>query len=273
MTDKIYCSTGCLIGRENGFNYRLIAEYAPLVDVKAFELMMLKAYYEHFTDMACLFDKHGLVFPILHADKQIGDLLSYGTPEDVAEGLRLFKLCCGLASDIGAKRVVLHLWGGQASDYCFTERNLVSFKQILEIADMYRLCVLVENIPCVKNNPLTHWDELEECYGDKLQFIFDTRFGGFHEQLDEFAGSDRIERGIVTHMHISDYTGPAMNFKALRPILHPGEGIIDFVRFFSAIRGRYTGSITLESPVLGAGGSEDFTKLNNTLSYIRKQMQ
>lgn len=272
MTDKIYCSTGCLIGRANGYDYRLIAEYAPRLDVSGLELMMLKAYYEHFTEMVRLFSARGLYFPVLHTDKEIGDLISLSGSDDLAKAFSLFDSCCSLAGDIGAKKVVLHLWGGRASDTRF-ENNLSAFETILGLAGKRGLAVAVENIPCVSLDPLAHWRELEKVYGERVSFIFDTRFGAFHRQLDEFLDSDLIELGKVIHMHVSDFTGPPLDFTTLRPILHPGEGIIDFEGLFDALRPRYSGSVTLESPVLAADGSVDFGKLNSTLGYIKRKMK
>ena len=51
-------------------------------------------------------------------------------------------------------------------------------------------------------------------------------------------------------------------------ILHPGEGMIDFPAFAAILdRAAYSGTITLESPVIREGGA-DAEKLHRTLLYL-----
>ena len=43
---KILCSTGTMIGRPNGRDYRLIEKYAPQLHCDGFEFMMYSSWYE-----------------------------------------------------------------------------------------------------------------------------------------------------------------------------------------------------------------------------------
>lgn len=269
MHNRLFCSTGCLIGRENNRDWRLIPHYARAIDVSGFEFMMLENYYGQFDDIANTLNRSGYVFPVLHSDKLIGNLLGEDDASSKAEALRRFDLNCSLARSIGSRRVVLHLWGGPISD-SVVWRNIAAFGEIKEIAAKYGVTPLVENIPCTTENPLDHWDEIAARYPD-TKFIFDTRFGGLHRQNGRFAYGGRAVDSSVTHMHISDYMGLPREFKAMRPILHPGEGIVDFELLFGALRGRYTGTVTLESPVLSENGI-DLAKLNHTLHYIEDKL-
>jgi len=269
MKNKILCSTGTSIGRENNFDYRIMADIAPKLDCDGFELMMLRAYYDHLTDIPEFFSKTDMLFPVIHADKQIGDLISKNEAGDADEAIRRFELNCKLGRDINCERIVLHLWGGIASDR-EVWRNIDFCERLLPIATKSGLRLTLENIPCVIADPLTHWKVLADRYAD-LDFIFDTRFGGFHTQLTQVI-EDGWMSTRVKHMHVSDFTGPPRDFSTLRPILHPGEGIVDLGTFFKNAAPLFDGTITLESPVIGTDGSLNLEKLNNSLKYIRKQV-
>ena len=269
MKNKILCSTGTSIGRENNCDYRIMADIAPKLDCDGFELMMLKAYYEHLDEIPKFFSGTDMVFPVIHADKQIGDLISKNEDGDADEAIRRFEVNCRLGYDMKCERIVLHLWGGIASDRTI-QLNIDFAERLLPIAEKYGLRLTVENIPCVIADPLSHWKILAERYPE-LDFIFDTRFGGFHTQLTQ-AVNDGWMGTRVKHMHVSDFTGPPRDFTTLRPILHPGEGIVDLDGFFALAAPVYSGTITLESPVINPDGSLDIVKLNNSLKYIRKQV-
>ena len=72
----------------------------------------------------------------------------------------------------------------------------------------------------------------------------------------------------IEHVHVSDFGGGYRDFSALRPILHPGEGTVDFPLFASLLDAMdYRGGVTLESPVMGEGGW-DTDKLCATLRYL-----
>ena len=54
-----------------------------------------------------------------------------------------------------------------------------------------------------------------------------------------------------------------------RPIVHPGEGKIDFDRLFAAMPPYDGETVTLESPVMLPDGTHDLEKLNRSLSFLR----
>jgi hypothetical protein len=58
-----------------------------------------------------------------------------------------------------------------------------------------------------------------------------------------------------------------------RPILHPGEGKIDFHALFASMPPYNGNTVTLESPVMLSDGTHDLDKLNRSLSFIRQEMQ
>ena len=268
MNNKIYCSTGTIIGHENNFDWNLIIENKNNIAANGFELMMLKVYYTQFREMEKVFAANDMTFPVLHSDKDIGTLLSHADKESTTEAFRMYDLNCEFGANIGAEKVVVHLWGGGDSDKNI-EHNINMCEKILEISQKYKITLLIENIPCWLKDPLTYWDILEQRYPE-LRFIVDTRFLGFHSQTEEIFTSNWFDKGKIIHTHVSDFNGPPRDFSSLRPILHPHEGIIDMDTLLAGITDIYDGSITLESPVIHADGSLDINKLNNTLNYMKK---
>lgn len=266
MYNKVYCSTGAIIGRENNYNWQLIIDNKDKLVSEGYELMMLKVYYEQFREMERQFEVHDMSFPVIHSDKDIGTLLSQVDVQSSKEAIRLFELNCEFGINIGAAMIVLHLWGGNNSEKNI-EHNINSCETLLEISQRYKLTLLIENIPCWHKDPLSYWNILEQRYPE-VRFILDTRFVGFHSQTDEIFKIDYFNK--ILHMHVSDFTGPPRDFSSLRPILHPHEGIIDMDPLLSRITSMYDGSITLESPVINSDGTLDIEKLNNSLNYIKK---
>ena len=264
--NRLYASTGTFIGRANGYDYRLIAETAPLVACDGFELMMLPAWYGRLDDAARVLKSARVYTPVMHFDKEIGNLLSAGGAE---EAKRLFKINCAFANSVGARRGVLHLWGGLPSDSNI-DVNFSVLPYVYGVSEEYGIEIMIENIPCRMSTPLTRLREIKAAF-PKATFVFDTRFAKFCGEIGTFESARDMWDGTVSHIHISDYNGGGASRGLIRPILHPGEGVIDFERFFRDLPA-FSGTVTLESPVLSEEGAIDVKKLNLTLSYLKKKL-
>lgn len=276
MNNKLYCSTGTIISRYNNYDYTLMnTVLSPIVKdlgLDGCEFMMLTAFYDKTDEIAEYMKSTDMIFPVLHAEKEIGVLLGTGTDEADAEALRLFGINCEFAKKLGAKKIVLHLWGGIVSDSNF-EHNLSLVPAICDIAEKNGLELNIENIPCAAADPISHWEAVNSV-DSRAHFIYDTRFGEFHRQNPAIPKHPIFSTGLVTHMHISDFIGNPGEFHRLRPILHPGEGQIDFASIFTLLKeAGYSGSVTLESPVVHEDGSLDTEKLRNTLSFLVKSFR
>lgn len=281
---ELYTSTGTLVGHSNGFNYRrALTEIAGLVErgfCDGLELMMLKFYYDKLDDVADAVRQSGVKPAVIHCEKDVGTMISdagilhYDGKTDEAEALyrdaeELFRLNCVMAEKLEIPRMVLHLWGGISSD-AHIEYNISKMYRLNEIAAAHGTRILCENIPSNHADPRTNWKKLLPYLGD-AGLIFDTRFGKLHEQtrdiLADNALTDKIE-----HVHISDFGGTYRDFYALRPILHPGEGKIDFSEVAELLNGfGYTGTITLESPVM-EGEALNIPKIEKTLAYLQENL-
>ena len=266
MKQPLYCSTGTMVGRANTWNHRLFVEASPEIKADGYELMMVTAYYEKLSEVLCDAEKSVLPFPVIHAEKDIGFYLG-GDDEDRAEALRLFDVNCRMGQAIGAEKLVLHLWSGRRSDEDLS-KNMSVLDDLYESCDKTGLSLLIENVPCAFYDPITNLSRVASVR-EGAKFVYDIRFGAFHEQNDAIVSSGALESGRIDHLHVSDYIGPPHDFSSLRPILHLGEGIIGMEALLSQVARRYRGSVTLESPEILVDGVA-VHKINRDLDYIRR---
>ena len=267
MNNKIYCSSGTIVGRINNYNYRLFTESISEIEADGFELMMVAAYYPVLSELISAVEGSGAPIPVIHAEKDIGEAFAESDHDVLKRAFDAFEINCRVGKHFDSEKIVLHLWSGLVSDRFFAN-NLSALPYLYDIASKYSLELLIENVPCVLRDPFTNLSEIDEKY-PYSKFIFDTRFGAFHEQTDRFLSSEWLTNGKIAHMHFSDYVGPAHDFSSLRPIPHLGCGLVGFDSIMPTIAEKYHGSITLVSPELHADGP-DTEKLNLDLRYIRK---
>lgn len=282
---KLFPSTGTMVGHRNGYDYRrALREFVRLREnglCDGVELMMLQFYYDKIETVADAVNSSGLVSEnsVIHCEKEVGTMISdagvlaadgkTGEAEALWEqAYVLYRENCRMAEMTGLHRMVLHLWGGRASDG-HVEYNASKLALLSETAAESGVRLLVENIPSSHDNPLSNWHRLLPL-PENTAFIFDTRFGKLHEQTREILTDPAIAPHIE-HVHISDFGGTYRDFSALRPILHPGEGTIDFPEVAALLDGmNYTGTVTLESPVMLDNGECDVPKLERTLRYLNE---
>ena len=269
---KIFCSTGALIGRPNGRDYRLLKQFTPQLDCDGFELMIYPDWYEHPEDLIAFLKPLKISIPVLHCEKALAEHITRGGEEEVKEAFRLLRINCTVASALGADRMVLHLWNGIISDSRF-ENNLQAYGDLRKTAAEYGLDLLVENVVCHKD-PLTHWDELREVYPD-IHFVFDTKMADFHRQLDKLYDEDHAwlwKENHIRHYHVNDYGGEYMDWSNLK-VLPVGHGHIDFDRFFRFIREtEYQGDFTLEATGFDKTGNVNFDMLNTQFRTVRDKL-
>ncbi len=270
--NEVYCSTGAVIGRATGFDHSVIRRSLPRicaeVGLDGIEHVITPFFYNGVDEKLRIITDSGLRCAVIHADKQIGVLLSRGGEENAREAMRLWRVNCEINRALGCGRTVLHLWGSTDSDTNFSY-NASFMDEILSVADKFGVKTLIENIPCVALDPLSRWRQLEKY---DCGFIFDVRFGQLHGQNAEILASDYMKSGRISHMHISDFGGGFREFSKIRPILHPNEGTVDFPALFAGLkRAGYGGSFTLESPVMSEAGL-DLEKLTRTLYWLTEQV-
>lgn len=267
--NKILCSTGALIGRPNGRDYRLLKEFCPKLNCDGFELMVYPDWYGEKEEFIRFLKPLKINIPVLHCEKALAEHITRGGEEELAEAFRLFRINCDIASSLGADRMVLHLWNGVISDSRF-ENNLRAYGDLRKTAEEYGLDLLVENVVCHKD-PMTHWNELYRAYPD-IHFIFDTKMADFHRQLDLLYKEEYAwlwKENHIRHYHVNDYGGDYMEWSNLK-VLPVGKGHIDFEKFFAFLKKTgYRGDLTLEATGFDPTGRVDYHMLNSQFEKVR----
>ena len=267
--NKIFCSTGALIGRPNGRDYRLLKEFCPRLNCDGFELMIYPDWYGEKEELIRFLKPLKINIPVLHCEKALAEHITRGGEEELAEAFRLFRINCDIASSLGADRMVLHLWNGVISDSRF-ENNLRAYGDLRKTAEEYGLDLLVENVVCHKD-PMTHWNELYRAYPD-IHFIFDTKMADFHRQLELLYKEEYAwlwKENHIRHYHVNDYGGDYMEWSNLK-VLPVGKGHIDFEKFFAFLKKTgYRGDLTLEATGFDPNGKVDFHMLNSQFEKVR----
>lgn len=268
---EILCSTGALIGRPNGRNYKLLKQLSKELTCDGFEFMMYSTWYEAVDELIEDLMAMELNIPVVHCQKNVGEAISKGGEENFKDAFTRFEINCRIAGELGAKKLVMHLWDGITSDANF-ENNIEAYPRLLETAGTYGLDLLVENVVCNRENPMKHWCELKDKYPE-IHFIFDTKMAAFHEQLDLLYEEEYqwlTKEGHIQHFHVNDYAGGYMDWQNLKT-LPIGRGHIDFEKFFAYVKQiGYDGTFTVESTAFGADGHVDVEMLNRQFDYIRR---
>lgn len=269
---QILCSTGALIGRPNGRDYRLLKEFCPQLDADGFEFILYSTWYDQMDSLTAFLQGLKLNIPVLHCEKTLAEHISKGGEEEWQEAFRLFEINCTLANALGAEKMVLHLWNGLISDSRF-ENNLRAWPLLNEKAMEHGLTLLTENVVC-RQDPMSHWVELYRHYPD-IKFVFDTKMADFHAQLDQLYMPEYAwlwKENHILHYHVNDFGGSYMDWNNLK-VLQLGKGHIDFDRFFRFIRETgYRGDFTFEGTGFDQDGQVNIRNLNDQFALARKYL-
>ncbi len=262
INNKFYVSTGTFVGRNNNYNYKLIPAVRDSFDFDGFEFLIMPSFYECEEEILSFLKENKIICPSFHTDKFIGKHLEEGNYD---EAHRLFKDNLNFAKRLECEKMVLHLWFGDVNKDNMDK--LFEYEMLFEKECGNDILLTIENIPCMNYDPLSLWLKLMK-YNKNVKFTFDTRFATFYNQYIDIFASEAWNN--VRHVHISSYTGHVEEGKRLiRPILHPGEGVPDFVHLISNMP-HYDGTITLESPVIDESGNINPKKLEKSISYLKE---
>lgn len=265
----VLCSTGAFTRVPHITDHRLILQYGPGLPADGLEVMFHLGWYAQVERVVDDLLSTGLKFPAVHAEKSTGAAMGSAAASERAIGLQRLQVNCQFAHQIGARLVVLHLWGMPESDM-HIERNLAALGACLDIAEAAGVQLAVETIPCARADPLTHIRRAME-QDARCMIALDTEFLARHHQLEEALTAEWLwQGGRVRHVHIKDYDGQEATPDGYRRYLHPGEGKIDFGGFFKSLHQRgFDGSISLEASVVNQDNSIDVEKLKKSVETLR----
>jgi sugar phosphate isomerase/epimerase len=204
----------------------------------------------------------------MHSEKNIGTLLGQPDPQERQRGVQLLAENFRLGNQLGTTLVVLHLWNWPELDDDLNN-NLSVLRACYDYAEEYGIELAIETIPGRHYDPLSNIYRALEC-DERTKFAFDTEFLANYQQLDTVFTTDWLWReNRVHHVHIKDSNGHPF-VDGIRRYLHPGEGDVDFTRFFTQLRGNgFSGNISLEAPAIDIEDDIDIQQLHDSLAFIQ----
>lgn len=287
--NKVLCSTGALIGKPNGRNYRLLTDLSKELACDGFEFMIYSSWYPEFDELISAVLDMKLNIPVIHSQKSLGEALcgieasfdgsdyivrELTKEEDEAayeKGLQELALNIKAAKAFHADRMVLHLWNGVVSDKRI-ERNIARLGKLMEMTRKEGITLLVENVICNTNDPLYNISLVHKSHPD-ADFVYDTKMAEFHGQTMKVFEPDYewlFKEGRVKHLHINDYGGGIKDWSNF-DVLPIGKGHVDFKSFFDklAVYG-YKGDFTVEATAFDkTTGVVDTAMLNRCFEELR----
>lgn len=266
---QLLCSSGAFSRYPDRTDHEAILRYGPQLRVDGIEVMFYPQWHGHLDSIANALLATGLRFPVLHAEKDINKGLASRDEREVEAALATFDTNCRFAKSLGASVVVLHLWGLPESDSCI-ERNMEALPACLDSAERNNVRLAIETVPCSHVDPLTHVRYALQAH-PTCAVTLDTEFLEMSNQLAAALEADWLWLdNRVMGIHIKDYDGQPAHPDGHRRYLHPGEGRINFDRFFHALHERsYSGTVSLEAPVLDAEDKVDVARLHASLDNLR----
>lgn len=286
--NQILCSSGALLGNSNNKDYRLLKSIAEELECDGFEFMVYSSWYSEIDELIKELNASKLNIPVVHCHKTLGETLAGTTvsfengnfnvyemtdkedKECFEKGLTLFRKNVQVASNIGAKKMVLHLWNGLPSDRKI-EKHIERYEILRDIASKENVDLMVENVVCNIHDPLYDINLLHESYKD-VSLVFDTKMAEFHGQTLQVFDPEyswMFKDGNVKHLHINDYDGGIKDWANLN-VLPIGKGHVDFESFFKNLsQYNYLGDYTVEATALRKDGKVDSQMLNKCFSDLR----
>ena len=265
---RVLCSTGALIGRPNGRDYRLLRDCGEKLRCDGFEFMLYDTWYEQVEEISRFLLSLSLSIPVMHCEKRIGEALSQEDEALREDAFSKFEINCQLASRLGANKMVMHLWDGVTSDQ-HVENNLAAYTRLRDTAQRYGVTLTIENVVCTTADPLTHWRQILALDPSAL-FTYDTKMAAFHGQMEDmYRPENRPLWEHIAHLHLNDYAGGYKDWERLKT-LHVGQGRIDFDRLFQFLDEiGYGGDYTVEATSFLPDGVIHWDDLNRTFARIR----
>lgn len=292
----VACSTGSLARYPGGNDPVTLAGYLRRLEADAAEVLFYGRWRDDLPRAASAFRDCGLPIAVVHSEKNLGGAFGSADPAVVADGQRRFLDAAWLAEQVGARKLVLHLWDKPDSDR-FLERNLAALAALLPRARDAGLTVCLETIPCDVSNPVDNVLRCLEYFGGAdapssaddggpssgatvvrqgagLAVTLDLEFLGWHGCVERgVSGVFAPARGAlagVADVHVRDYDGRPFTPEGRRRYIDPGEGLLDFPAIFGAlVRDGFSGPYTYEGSTDHPPADGDVAAVNTVLHRMR----
>lgn len=287
--NRILCSTGALLGRPNKRDYRLLKEFTPRLNADGLELLVYDTWYPEIDDFIGTVKAMHLNIPVVHCEKAMGEALAgmkveyidgeyrrryFDADEDrevLAKGLKEFDTNLRIANELGADKMVFHLWNGITSDGAI-DKNIERLGLLLGKTEKAGVRLMIENVVCNQNAPLSNLAKVQACYKD-IDFVYDTKMAEFHKETMNLFTPEYdwiVKNGHIKHLHVNDYDGGYMDWGNLN-VLPIGRGHVDFDTFFTEFnKYPYAGDYTVEATGFDFSGNVNIEMLNECFNSLRK---
>ena len=259
MNNSVYISTGCFTGRINGRDPHLLSRFHDKLVCDGFELMIFEDLYADIENTIREYRSLGIKIPVLHMNKQTGDLCSTPGEENLRAAVDIVKKDCEIALALGAEKCVFHPWGIPDSDK-YPEMLFERMEILVETGKSY---------VCTSSTPLNNLKKAIERY--PFSVTADTRASAFHGETNETLAA--LLPDSIGHFHIIDYEGAPGDWVARKVIRQPGEGGIDWSTFFAALKKHsYSSTLTLESSNI-LPDTVDYMTFNKSVEFIKNALK
>lgn len=269
----VYASTGAFVTRKNNRNYRLIGPVGEQMLIDGFEFLMFDSWNDEIKDIRSYLKSTGHLFPVVHMDKAIGEILSEKGEDGFEESLRLFERDLETAIAIGSKTLVLHLWNGRHSDAHF-EESLPIASRFNALSKSAGITLAIENVIPKTELSVDRLLSMSR-FDETLHFTYDTKMAHLKNENPLLANEKYLPLltgGKITHFHMND-SDPNLYYDGRLQVLHMGEGTVDFDAIFALLsKTAYKGTITVESTSVERDGTPQIDKMNKTLVSVREKI-
>jgi sugar phosphate isomerase/epimerase len=263
----ILCSTGVFNRKELSADVNELISIYPKLCCDGYELMLSGHWIKEQVAQCTDFIKAGVKINLAHLSKRIGSCFSSGSEESLSEAYDILHMNSTLLSSINVTQAVIHLWGYPDSNFDYV---LKGYKEAVSICASYGIEILAETLPCREKPVFERMKQLADI-NPSCRYTIDTRHLKYNDLTERIFEENWLwSENRVAHVHISDCKLDDKGKTMIEP-LHPGEGIIDFSKFFKNLSLKcYSNYITLESPAERLSNKIDLTKVNSSLIQIRK---
>ena len=237
---RINCSVACL----HLMDHRFLLDELKYIDCPGFEFMIYSIWTERYSGVARELREGGFRFDSMHGPKQTGRLLSEPDAESHAQARKLLRDSIGVAGDLGASVMTIHLWDQNSTDPKL-QRNLDSLYTLKDYAIDRGVNISVEFIPHTRGGGYVPTAEyLYNNLDSAFSFTLDLEFAAWNNEIaDMVRFADRI-----SNVHIRDYNGSPVDERGRRHYCLPGSGNTDFAFAFQELKEKgYNGLYTLEA--------------------------
>lgn len=269
---RLLCSTGAFSRHPDRCEPSTVAEGIRALGADGIEAIFYTPWYDAIDTAARELRATGASIPVLHTEKSIGSLASSPAPEDHERAAELLRANCHLATALGARTLVLHLWSQPDTEESVATA-VATLPRLLDVTEEHGLDLSVETIWRVTSTPLPAI-HASLAADPRTRVTLDTEFLGNHGELKEAIADDALwESGAVDHVQIKDFAGSMTDDAGRRKYLHPGQGTLDLAGFMRGLRSRgYGGTVSLEASGVVDARTVDYDRIRQSLTMISSWM-